>query len=98
MENKTLIIYDLNGTIIQQVTGFYKVPNGVPFIEVVIPQGKRVVSVNVETKEPILEDIPPSEIELLQNKISILTQEIEELKMFNTQLINVLRNDVNILL
>lgn len=76
---KTLIIYDLNGTIIQQITGFYKVPNGVPYIEVEIPKGKYSVSVNVETQEPIYEDIPPTEMELLQDKISNLeAQNIEK--------------------
>ena len=80
MENKTLIIYDLNGTIIQEVTGFYKVPNGIPYIEVIIPSGKRVVGVNVETQEAIFGDIPPTEIELLQDKISILEAENKSLK------------------
>jgi hypothetical protein len=80
MENKTLIIYDLNGSIIQQITGFYKAPNGIPYIEIVIPRGKEVVSVNIETKEPIYTDIPKSEIELLEGKISILEQENKELK------------------
>lgn len=75
MNDKTLIIYDLNGTIIgSPITGFYQVPNGVPYIEVVIPSGKYVVSVNVETKEPILEDIPPTETEILGNKISNLIE------------------------
>lgn len=97
MENKTLIIYDLGGMVIDQKNGFYKVPIGIPYIEVVIPTGKRVVSVNVETKEPILEDIPPSEIELLQNKISILESENTNLKVEQTQqndeiLVNMLAN------
>ena len=75
--NKTLIVYDLSGTIIQNVTGFYQVPNGVPYLEIEIPQGKRPLSVNVETKEIIYEDIPPSEMEIVQNKISILSKKLE---------------------
>lgn len=79
--SKTLIIYDLNGTIISSpVTGFYKVPNGVPYLEIEIPKGKQVVSVNVETQEPIFGDIPATEIEIMQGKISILEAENENLK------------------
>ena len=78
--NKTLIVYDLSGTIIQQITGFYQVPNGVPYLEIEIQQGKRPISVNIETKEVIYEDIPPSDIEVVQDKISILTEENEKLK------------------
>ena len=86
MKNKTLIIYDLSGNIIQQITGFYKAPNGIPYIEVVIPSGKEVVSVNIETKEPIYTDIPKSEIELLEGKISILECENKALKEELTQI------------
>ena len=78
--NKTLIVYDLSGTIIQQITGFYQVPNGVPYLEIEIQQGKRPISVNIETKEVIYEDIPPSDIEVVQDKISILEAENETLK------------------
>lgn len=79
--SKTLIIYDLNGTIISSpVTGFYKVPNGVPYLEIEIPKGKQVVSVNVETQEPIFGDIPATEIEIMQGKISILEAENKALK------------------
>lgn len=81
MNNKTLVIYDLNGSIIgSPITGFYKVPNGVPYIEIVVPNGKYVIGVNIETKEPIFDDIPLSETELLSNKIDILEAEKEELK------------------
>lgn len=72
--DKTLIIYDLNGTIIRQVTGFYQVPKGIPYIEAVIPEGKRVIGVNVETQEVILEDIPLSEIEILTDKVNTLEE------------------------
>lgn len=96
--SKTLIIYDLNGTIISSpVTGFYKVPNGVPYLEIEIPKGKQVVSVNVETQEPIFGDIPATEIEIMQGKISILEAENEKLKVEQEQqneeiLVNMLAN------
>lgn len=76
---KTLIIYDNEGSIIQQITGSYRVPVGIPYLEIEVPPGKIVVAVNVETKEPIFEDIPKSEIEILRNKIAEQEQAILEL-------------------
>ena len=78
--NKTLIIYDNKGIVISQVTGNYKIPNGLPYIEVEIPNDKYVESVDVETKKVIYGDIPKTEIETLNDKISILTEENEKLK------------------
>ncbi|MBU3193453.1 hypothetical protein [Clostridium algidicarnis] len=66
---KTLIIYDNEGYIIQQISGDYRVPVGVPFLEVVIPTGKIIKGVNIETKEVILTNIPPTETEILKNRI-----------------------------
>lgn len=77
---KTLIIYDNEGTIIDKKTGFYKVPVGIPYIEIEIPQGKYPISIDIETSEPIFEDIPKSEIEILESKISILEKENKKLK------------------
>ena len=77
---KTLIIYDGNGNVIQQIKGYYKIPVSVPYLEVEIPEGKILVSVNIETKEPIYEDIPKSDIEILRDKISILEGENKSLR------------------
>lgn len=68
---KTLIIYDETGYVIQQITGSYRVPQGIPYLEVEVPVGKRVVmgigvDVSVTPHQAILEDIPPSEIEVLK--------------------------------
>lgn len=72
---KTLIIYDAKGYVINNITGAYRVPSGVPFLEVTIPEGKRIkytdgigVNVSVTPHEVILEDIPPSEIEVLKSE------------------------------
>lgn len=66
---KTLIIYDNEGYIIQTITGFYRVPVGIPYLETEIQEGKYIVGVNVETKEPILKDLPKSENELLKERL-----------------------------
>lgn len=66
---KTLIIYDLEGHIIQQISGDYRKPVGIPFLEIDVPIGKYVTSVNVETEEAIFEDLPKSETEILRERI-----------------------------
>ena len=87
MSEKTLIIYDLNGTLISNpITGFYAIPKGIPYLEVEVPEGKYVKSVNVETKEAVYGDIPLTETEILRNKISILEQNNQELREELTQI------------
>lgn len=83
---KTLIIYDSQGCIISNITGSYRVPTGVPFLEVEIPQGKQIkytngigVDVSVTPHEVILEDIPPSEMELLKTENQQIKQSMAEL-------------------
>lgn len=70
---KTLVIYDNDGKIFLTRDGDYLLPNGgVQYLEVEITEGKRVkgVDVSVTPHQAIFEDIPPSEIELLQAKIA----------------------------
>lgn len=83
---KTLIIYDDAGYIISSVTGSYRVPTGVPFLEVEIPQGKQIkytngigVDVSVTPHQVILEDVPPSEMELLKTENQQIKQSMAEL-------------------
>jgi len=68
---KTLIIYDTTGYVINNITGNYRVPVGVPYLEVDVPEGKRIdlsagVDVSVTPHQVVLEDIPPSEIDVLK--------------------------------
>lgn len=72
---KTLIMYDAQGFIISNITGSYRVPTGIPFLEVEIPEGKQIkytdgigVDVSKTPHEVILEDIPPSEIDVLKSE------------------------------
>lgn len=78
---KTLITYDNRGYIISNITGSYRVPTGIPFIEVEIPNGKQIkytdgigVDVSKTPHEVILEDIPPSEIDQLKQTVADLTE------------------------
>lgn len=94
---KTLIIYDDEGYIIQHITGSYRVPVGVPYLETEIPENKMLkfgigVDVSVEPHEPIFEDIPKSEVELLKDENTTLKlavaelAEMQEQEKLNTQL------------
>lgn len=83
----TLIIYDNTGYIYFQMTGGYRVPQGgVNFIEVDEKsyKGKIVKSVNVETKELILEDMPKTELELANERIDTLENYILDKEKENT--------------
>lgn len=70
----TLIIYDSTGYIISQMSGSVREPVGIPFLWVEIPQGKRIVSIDVsgETHTPVFEDLPKSEVQLLQEQVNDL--------------------------
>ncbi|WP_336663581.1 hypothetical protein [Kurthia gibsonii] len=70
---KTLVIYDMEGFVIDWVTGTYRNPVGVPSLEVEIPTNKTIkrgfgVDVSKRPHEVILEDIPPSEIDVLKSE------------------------------
>lgn len=70
---KTLIIYDNTGYIYLNMSGDYRLPEGgVQFLEVDsdIHENKIIKSVNVDTKELVLENIPLSETEILKQKVA----------------------------
>jgi hypothetical protein len=71
---KTLIIYDTAGNLIKVVTGTYNVPVGIPYLEVEVPTGKQLkgVDTSVTPNVPIYEDIPKTDIEILQETVDAL--------------------------
>lgn len=80
---KTLIIYDNKGYIVSTRSGqpVPREPIGVPFLWAEIPEGKQIkitdgigVDVSVTPHQVILEDIPPSEIEMLKQTVADLTE------------------------
>lgn len=88
---KTLIIYDNDGKIFLKMSNNYPVPNGgIQFLEVdeSTNENKIITGVNVETKELITEDIPKTDVELLQEQINSLTQA-------NAELISIVANIEN---
>ena len=80
----TLIIYDDKGKVFLQLTGDYLTPQGgVQFLELIIPAGKRIKSVDVTVMPnvAILEDIPKTETQMLQDKIQATQEAIDFLLM-----------------
>ena len=87
----TLIIYDETGYVISQMSGAVREPQGIPFLWVEIPEGKRIkltngigVDVSVTPNVAILEDIPPTEMELLwaaQSETNTTMLELMELTL-----------------
>lgn len=75
---KTLLIYDNQGYILSTRSGqpSPREPQGVPFLWVDIPEGKQIkytdgigVDVTTTPHEVFLEDIPPSETKLLEQRL-----------------------------
>lgn len=80
---KVIIIYDNTGTIFYKMAGSYTVPQGgIQYLEIEIPEGKEVVSVDVtdpDNPKPVYEDIAPDEIEVLRKQVQELSTSDEEL-------------------
>jgi hypothetical protein len=80
-----LIIYDNEGYILSIQSGnpTPREPVGVPFMWVETPPNKTVTSINVSVTphQPVFEDIPPTEIDLLNQKLVEQEQAILELTM-----------------
>jgi len=70
----TLIIYDEIGYIIYRAKGNVREPIGIPFMWVEVPDGKHIARVDVsgETHIPVFEDLPKSEVQLLQEQVNDL--------------------------
>lgn len=79
---KTLIIYDNEGYIISQMSGSVREPIGIPFLWVEIPQGKRIVEIDVteiENPTAVFEDTPLTEVDMLKQENLNLTETIIDL-------------------
>lgn len=70
---KTLIIYDENGYIyVPQMSGNYLIPAGVKYLEIEIPDGKYVESVDISIipHQAILKDLPLGEMDILKIRLN----------------------------
>ena len=84
---QTQIIYDNEGYIIsiRQGEPAPRNPIGVPFLNVEIPSGKQIkitdgvgVDVTKTPHEVILEDVPPSEVEVMRDEVTGLNNALLE--------------------
>lgn len=79
---KTLVIYDGEGYVLQQLTGNYRKPIGVPYLEVHIPEGKRItsgvgVNVAVNPHHVFLEPIKDYEIEKIKKQLEVIQEALD---------------------
>lgn len=74
----TLVIYDSTGYLLSQMSGDVREPEGIPFMWVEIPQGKRLVGIDTEKNPhvPVFEDIAPTGLEVLQNQVQDLQSQL----------------------
>lgn len=68
-----LIIYDNKGQVYFAGTG-YPQPEGIPFLNVEVPEGKYLDGVDVSTEphQAIFKDYPKSDIEILKEEVAEL--------------------------
>lgn len=79
---KTLIIYDNDGYILLTQSGDYRTPHGgIQYLEWEMPDGKYAESVNVEKKEPVLKDMPKSEVDNLKDTVRQLQSDFSNLML-----------------
>ncbi|WP_236894850.1 MULTISPECIES: hypothetical protein [Clostridium] len=78
---KVLIAYNKNtGEILYTQSGGSELEDNIlTNLSYEVPDGKIIKSVNIETKEPVLDDIPKTDIEKLQEQVASLTQANAEL-------------------
>jgi len=80
----TLLIYDNMGCVYLQVRGSYRIPQGeIQYIEIEIPEGKILKSIDTTTTQhiPLYEDLPISESDILKQQLTetqnILTEFVD---------------------
>jgi hypothetical protein len=78
---KTLIIYDNSGRIWLNMSGDYALPDGINYLEVEIPEGKMVVSVDISVTPnvPIFVDLPVPAVKTLEERIVLVENVLNEL-------------------
>lgn len=67
---KTLIVYDNEGYILYQQSGIYRIPVGIPYLEVEIQEGYFAVSVDTKLNKVILEEKPKSQIDIIEEEVA----------------------------
>lgn len=73
-----IVIYDNRGHIYYCAGGAVEEPVGLQFMKVTIPEGKILKSIDVsgEVHEPVFEDFPIPETEVLKTQVEELTTQL----------------------
>lgn len=74
----TLIIYDMSGVIFYQASGDVIAPDGIPHKWVDVPEGKRIVSVDVQTDNVIFEDVPKDEMAVVKDELVMVKAALDD--------------------
>lgn len=85
---KTLVIYDDKGYVYQQITGDYRIPVGIPFLEIEVPEGKRVatengINITVNPHQATFEDIPNYDLEIIKKHLTMIQETLDFLLINN---------------
>jgi hypothetical protein len=77
----TLVIYDNTGKIWVIMSGSYTIPDGLSYLEVEVPEGKKVVGVNVSVAPnvPIFEDFPVPVVKTLEDRLVLVENVLNEI-------------------
>lgn len=83
-----VIIYDKNGKIWYNGSGMGE-PEGLPFLNIDIPNGKYLESIDVsqEPHKPVFKEYPKSELELMRETNEKQQADIDYLMLLNENLI-----------
>lgn len=83
---KTMVVYDDEGVVLFSGQGSLREPVGVPFLWVEIPEGKRLkivdgigVNISATPHQATLEDVPPSEFDILDSRTKDLEMALSEI-------------------
>lgn len=77
-----LVVYDDNGEIYFAGSG-RPIPEGIPFMEIVVPKNKVLIKIDTSSipHQPIFEDIPKNETELLREAYNQHQSDIDYLML-----------------
>lgn len=67
---KTLVVYDNEGYVLYQQKGIYRIPVGVPYIELELKDHEYIAYIDIETKKPVIEAFEKSDIDKIKEEIA----------------------------
>ena len=78
---KTLVIFDSTGRIYFTSSGDYVIPEGLPYIEVEVPEGQYITGVNVSGESPVavLEKSSIVDASTLLERVELLENALNEI-------------------